>query len=261
MSSFRLQKLDILFLFVYICTKMKITQKIENQIKKFPLGTVFKYAQLKINAKEYTTAAKALERLQKKGVIKKVSKGTFYKPIQSVFGELTPDDQEILKPYLFKNGTRIAYITGASLYNYMNLTTQVPSIIKIASFNKRIYVSIGSVKAKPVKSYVEVSDKNYKLLQLLDALKDFKSILDINRQSAITILSNNIKNLQPKDIKSIVKYALKYPPRVQAFLGAILEQLKLFDEFKTLKDNLNPLTTYSYSINKELPTATNWNIT
>ncbi len=240
---------------------MNITQKIENQINKFPLGTVFKYAQLNIDAKEYTTTAKVLERLRKKGVIKKVSKGTFYKPEQSIFGELLPDNQEILKPYLFKNGKRIAYITGMSLYNYMNLTTQVPRIIQIASFNKRIYVSNGAVKAKPVKSYVGISDKNYMLLQLLDALKDFKSILDIDKQSAINILISKVKNLKPNEIKNIIEYALKYPPRVRAFLGAILEQIKIFKSIEILKQSLNPLTSYSYNIsNKELPTAKNWNI-
>jgi len=239
---------------------MNIAQKIETQIKTFALGEVFKYAQLNIKPKEFTSVAKALERLRKKGVIKKVSKGVFYRPENSVFGELKPDNQEILKPYLFKKGKRVGYITGMALYNNMNLTTQVPSTIQIASFNKRIYVSIGSVKAKPVKSYVEITDNNYELLQTLDALKDFSKISDLNKKSAINILSAKIQELKPNQIKSIVEYVLKYPPRTRAFLGAILENLNILKNIKKLKQSLNPLTTYSYNIMKELPTANNWNI-
>lgn len=239
---------------------MKIAQKIETQVKTFALGEVFKYAQLNIKPKEFTTVAKALERLRKKGIIKKVSKGVFYRPENSVFGELKPDNQEILKPYLFKKGKRVGYITGMALYNNMNLTTQVPSTIQIASFNKRIYVSIGSVKAKPVKSYVEITDENYELLQTLDALKDFSKISDLNKQSAINILISKIKELEPNQIKNIIKYALKYPPRTRAFLGAILEKIGKMKQLEILKNNLNPLTTYSYNINDELSTAINWNI-
>ena len=40
---------------------------------------------------EYQTAAKVLERKQAKDLIKKTSKGVFYKPKQSVFGEIAPN--------------------------------------------------------------------------------------------------------------------------------------------------------------------------
>ncbi|MGQ1910809.1 hypothetical protein ACT3CE_13605 [Marinifilum sp. RC60d5] len=72
-----------------------------------------------------------MERLQKRGLIKKVSKGTFYKPKKSLFGELKPDEQELLKPYLFEKEKRIAYITGNYLYNQLGFTTQLTGILKI----------------------------------------------------------------------------------------------------------------------------------
>ncbi len=62
---------------------------------------------------------------RKKEKIKRLSKGIFYKPEQSVFGELKPSDVEVINTYLFQNGKRIAYLTGTYLYNQMNLTTQV----------------------------------------------------------------------------------------------------------------------------------------
>lgn len=240
---------------------MKIAQKIEKQINKLKEGTTFKYQQLSIESNEYSAAAKAIERLIEKGIIKRVSTGVFYKPKQTIFGELKPNEEELLKPYLFQNNKRIAYITGISLYNRMGLTTQVPRNIKIASRDKRITVSVGNIKGSPVKSYVDVTDKNYTLLEILDALKDFKKIPDLDTNSGIKIISNRLKNLNSKEIKQLIECALSYPPRVRAFLGALLEKIDFFIELKTLKKSLNPLSEYNYGIvKKTLPTITNWNI-
>ena len=117
---------------------MNVAKKIEEKVKRINEGETFTYKQLSINKNEYQSAAKSIERLIKKGVIKRVSPGIFFKPKQTVFGELMPNEEEMLKPYLFNNGKRIAYITGVYLYNKLGLTTQIPQIIKIASRNKEI---------------------------------------------------------------------------------------------------------------------------
>lgn len=240
---------------------MKVAQKIEKKINKIKEGTTFKYQQLSIDLSEYSAAAKAIERLIEKGIIKRVSTGVFYKPKQTIFGELKPNEEELLKPYLFQNNKRIAYITGVSLYNRMGLTTQVARNIKIASRDKRITVSVGNIKGKPVKSYVDVTDKNFYLLEILDALKDFKKIPDLDKNSGIKIISNQLKKLNTKEIKQLIDCALSYPPRVRAFLGALLDKINGDIELNELKKSLNPLSEYTYGIDENLlPTATNWNI-
>jgi len=240
---------------------MKVAQKIEQQISKIQEGTTFKYQQLSIAFNEYIAATKAIERFIEKGIIKRVSPGVFYKPKQTIFGELTPSEDELLKPYLFQNNKRVAYITGNSLYNKMGLTTQVPKNIKIASRDKRITISIGSIKGTPVKSYVDVTDENFYLLEILDALKDFKKIPDLDRGVAITIISNRLKKLNTNETKQLIKCVLSYPPRVRGLLGALLEKINSIIELKTLKKSLNPLSEYHYDINKSLlSTAPNWNI-
>ena len=65
---------------------MKLAEQIRIRINKLPKGKTFGYADLGIVKEDYQTGAKALERLQTKGVIKKISKGVFYKPEQTVFG-------------------------------------------------------------------------------------------------------------------------------------------------------------------------------
>ena len=110
---------------------MTISKQIEDKVKKLPIGTTFTYQTLSVKSDEYAATAKTLERLIKKGVLKRVSTGVFYKPKQTVFGELKPKEEELLKNYLFENDKRIAYITGVSLYNRLGLTTQIPKVIKI----------------------------------------------------------------------------------------------------------------------------------
>ena len=209
---------------------------------------------------EFQTAAKALERLLAKRLIKKLSKGVFYKPEQSAFGELQPDYSELLRPYLYENGKRIAYETGCSLYNRMGLTTQMAFRIKIASRSKRIFINRGALKADAVKSYVEVTDTNFEILGVLDAFKDIKRIPDCSVEQAIKRLSVILKGLNEKQTTTLIKYALLYPPRVRALVGAVLQNNGC-KGLEVLKDSLNPLTIIQMGLTEsELPTKSNWYI-
>jgi predicted transcriptional regulator of viral defense system len=240
---------------------MNITKKIEEKLKTIKEGETFTYKELLIKKEDYQSAAKSIERLIKKGTIKRISPGLFFKPKQTVFGELLPKEEEILKPYLYKNGSRIAYITGIYLYNKLGLSTQIPQTIKIASRNKEIKVNKSNLKIKPAKSYVDVTSKNYQYLEILDAIKDFKKIPDLGTENGIKILLNILKELNQEESKKIIKYSLEYPPRTRALLGALLEETGIKNEIDDLQESLNPLSEYSLGINKEiLSTAENWKI-
>ena len=239
---------------------MTITEKIKKQINKLAEGTTFRYEQLDVKPQEYVAAAKVIERMIAQGIIKRISTGVFYKPKTTVFGELKPNEEEFLKSYLFKNGKRIAYITGNLVYNRMGLTTQIPKSIKIASRDKRIIVSRNGIKATPIKSYVDVTDKNFYLLELLDALKDFNKIPDLDKVSAIKIISKKLTELNQTEIELLIKCSLPYPPRVRSFLGALLENLNTSTDLTVLKKSLNPLSKYDYGIENILSTTQNWNI-
>lgn len=240
---------------------MSVAKKIEERLKTIREGETFTYDQLSIDKKEYQTAAKAIERLIKKGIIKRVSPGQFFKPKKTIFGEILPNEEEILKPYLFKNWKRIGYITGTYLYNRLGLTTQIPQIIKIASREKEIKVNKANLKIKPAKSYVDVTSKNFQYLEILDVIKDFSKIPDLNIESGIRILLNLLQKLNQEEVERLVKYSLKYPPRTRALLGALLEQNGQKDKLEKLQESLNPLTEYSLRIKKDfLPTVENWRI-
>jgi hypothetical protein len=241
---------------------MKVSQKIEKQISQIPEGRIFGYQDMVLEADEYGAAAKSLGRLVATGQLKRATKGVYYKPKESVFGTLPPREDDLLKRYLFENGQRVAYITGVGLYNQMGLTTQVPFIVTIASKTRRTFASIGTLKIKPVKSYADITNDNYYLLGLLDAIKDFNSIPDRDNYAVIKILSNRIKELSIEDTNKLLKFALQYPPRVRALLGAIVEKLGKTLELDTLRKSLNPLSKYNYAIKKGtgLSNLVNWNL-
>ena len=240
---------------------MKVAEQIRNTILKLPKSIPFGYADLGIEASDFISAAKALERLQKKGIIKKVSKGVFYIPLKTIFGELGPDSNGILERYLFEDGKRVAYETGYSLYNRLGLTTQMAFRIKVATKGNPIKIDIGTLKVSSVKSYVDITEENYMLLGYLDALKDIKRIPDCSVVQAVKRMRFLLRDLSPKEKKEIIQYALFYPVRVRALLGAVLENLNLELKLDVLKNSLNPLTKINLSIKEtELPTIKNWNI-
>ncbi len=240
---------------------MKVAEQIRNSIERIPQCQPFGYADLGIEATDFYTAAKALERLQKKGLIKKVSKGVFYIPRKTVFGELGPDSNSILDRCLFIAGKRVAYETGFSLYNRLGLTTQMAFKIKLATKKNPIKINQGSLKVSSIKSYVDVTDQNYQLLGYLDALKDIKRIPDCSVIQAIKRMSFLIRALSAKEQMEIIQYALNYPARTRTLLGAILENLKLKLNLNELKNSLNPLTKIKLNLKEtDLPTIKNWNI-
>jgi len=238
---------------------MKVALKIRNKISQTPAGRVFTYQELGISNDEYRAAAKALGRLVTQKDIKRISTGVFYKPKKTIFGKLRPSEREQLRPYLFNGKKRIAYVTGPALFNKMSLTTQVPADVDLASRDRRPGYKIGNIEVRWVKSYVDITNKNYTLLEILDALKDFKIIPDLDKKTAIKRMTAIITGLKNNRKKSLVKYALNYPPRARALLGALMETIGTKEDLNQLRQSLNPLTTFNIAITQEiLPNSKKW---
>ena len=238
---------------------MRTAQSIYQMINTFDPGKVFGYDKLNLESDQFVAASKALQRLKNKGIIKSISPGMFYIPIKSVFGELKPGGGDIVEKYLFNGGKRVGYLTGIGIYNQMGFTTQVSKIYKIAYFNRRISTKVGTATIKSARSYVSITKYNYRSLQLLDVIKDFNEIPDMNIAGGILLLKSKIKSANKKQM---IECSKKYTPRVRALLGAILDYLN-YDQknLVLLKDSINQLSSFKYGIKKKmLPTMINWNI-
>lgn len=240
---------------------MKISEIIAEKVKHMSEGSPFGYADLGLDRPQYAAAAKALERQVAEGSLRRYAKGRFFKPRKTLFGDVGLSEKDILRSRLYIQGRQVGYVTGTALYREMGLTTQVPSVIQIASENARIEFQYGPLRAKAVKSYLDVATSEVPLLELLDAMKDFNKIPDLDRTQGIEVLSARIKALKQEQLEKMSQYAESYPARAGALLGALLDYVGKADIARKVMGLLNPLTKYRIGLKPdELPTAPDWNI-
>ena len=155
---------------------MKTSDYIAFTIDRLPKGYVFTYADFDTEVSQKEAVIKSLNRMVVSGKIAKLSKGKYYKPENTIFGDLLPNQAQVVKDLLEENGKITGYLTGYSIYNQLGLTTQVSNTIQIGknqvrpSFKRERY-TIAFVKQKNT-----ITKENIPLLQLLDAIRYIKRI-------------------------------------------------------------------------------------
>jgi hypothetical protein len=240
---------------------MKTSSTIASAIDRLPKGYVFTYTDLMDDVTQREAVIKALNRMVQAGRIDKLSKGRYYKPEPTVFGNLRPELSQIVKDLLEKDGKVIGYLTGYSIYNQLGLTTQVSNTIQVGKNEirpkfKRERYTIAFIKQKNT-----ITKENIPLLQILDAIRYIKKIPDASlEQSAIRLLAI-IKSITDQDKRLMVRLSLKYPAATRALLGALLDELKDDSLTVILFKSLNPITKYKFAgISKTLNITNKWNI-
>ena len=240
---------------------MKISEYIAFTIDRLPKGYVFTYADFTTEVNQKEAVIKALNRMVASGKIAKLSKGKYYKPENTPFGTLQPNQAQAVKDLLEENGKITGYLTGYSIYNQLGLTTQVSNTIQIGKnqvrpkFKRERYI-ITFIKQKN-----SITKENIPLLQVLDAIRYIKKIPDANIEASCKRFLAIIKNFTDKEINTLVRLALKYPPATRALLGALLEQLQQSKTTETLFKSLNPISKYQLTgAGKVLSTTEKWNI-
>ncbi len=240
---------------------MKITEYIAFTIDRFPKGYVFTYEDFYEEVKKKEAIIKALNRMASSGKITKLSKGKYYKPEKTTFGELQPDQYQIVKDLLEENGKTVGYLTGYSIYNKLGLTTQVSNVIQIGKNVVRPPFKRGRYSIRFVRQKNTVTKENIPLLQILDSIRYIKKIPDTTIPKSTTRLTYIISALSEENKQTIVRLVKKYPPSSRALLGAILEYSGDLQYLDKLRTSLNPITSYNMpGVLDVLPIAKNWNI-
>jgi hypothetical protein len=240
---------------------MKVSEYITYKLNKLPKGYVFTYSELTKEVNEKEAVIKALNRMAASGKIAKLSKGRYYKPENTPFGKLQPNQAQIVKDLLAENGKITGYLTGYSIYNQLGLTTQVSNTIQIGKNQVRPIFRRENYTIAFVKQKNNITKANIPLLQLLDAIRYIKKIPDTSVQVSCKRFLAIIKTLGTDEINSLVRLALKYPPSTKALLGAMLEQLRQDNATEPLFKSLNPITRYKLpGAVKVLSTTEKWNI-
>ncbi len=224
---------------------MSFAQQTREIVKKFENSKLFTYDDFPIKNK--SAVAIELSRLYKQGIIKKVSKGKYYRPKTTSFGEIKPTFDEIVKSYMDKD----SYETGINAYRKLGLTTQLSNSITIATNRPYKKVKLDNIVINFVPKRVKAPKEDNALLVVLDALKDIKKIPDSTPSEVIMTTKKIMFSWDKKRQKKLITYATFYPPRVIAIVGAIFMEFG-YKDTQTLKELLNPLTKFKLNLKDDV---------
>ena len=179
--------------------------------------------------KQVTEASfyKTLERMCKSGELVKIAKGTYHLPKISKYGVIPPSEKEIISAFT-ENGTGI--IVGYSLYNALNLTTQIAKSINVMSsaiegFTK----TIRNITIKQVQ--INYSENIKTMINALEVLQNYYEIQDINKFAFISFTKELAEKYNEEAFKEVISI-INYKKSTIAFLQEILN-------FYGKKNNLN----------------------
>jgi len=236
---------------------MSVSQSVLKRIATKKIGELITYDDFSY-LNNFNAVALTLGRLNKNGKIQRLSKGIYYKPAITEYGNLKPSEDEILKKILLKNNK--GYVSGAVAFNKLGLTTQVPNTIEIRGNNSSRLTKIGKLRIKYKKFDDQFRAEDVQVLQLLDALQDIRKISNTNSNDVYIEIKSRILKLPEGEIKRLFYFSKNRKPRVRALVGSILE--KKFPEMAlTLLKTLNSLTTYKLGIDQVIiPNLVKWKI-
>ena len=241
---------------------MNALEEITLYINRLQVNAVLSISTFVRKGITYYKARKALDELERRGIIHKLDKGRYYKTQQTMFGEIRPPVEQVIGDLLIDRHRQvIGYLTGTIAFNQMGLTTQISSQIQIGRHKYRKPIKRGEYSVAFIVQHNTITRQNIPLLQLLDALRFVREIPDSIPDETVEQLIFLINKLSLTQQRQMSSLALLYTPYVRALLGAILEKLGRNELTKTLKKSLNDFTHYNLHLSEDiLPTKDNWNI-
>ena len=132
---------------------------------------------IQIDGMTRTNVRQQIKKLADTGKVKRFDNGIYFLPKKTIFksgSQLAPEKVLECK-YLRDKDKRCGYVSGLMFFNQMGLTTQFPMMYEVVS-NKATndYRETSLAKSRVIvrKPKVPITEKNYKVLQFLDMLKD-----------------------------------------------------------------------------------------
>lgn len=150
--------------------------------------------------------------------IKRFDKGIYYLPKTSIFksGSQLSIEKVLEYKYLIDKKRRCGYISGLMFCNQLGLTTQVPMQYEVVS-NKATSdyreTSLGRSRVVVRRPRVTVTEKNYRILQFLDMLKDIDIYSELSGKELQQRLYGYMDEQEIK-VKDMEKYYSYYPDKL-----------------------------------------------
>ena len=175
-------------------------------------------ADLQIDGITRTNIRQRIKKLTDAGKVKRFDNGIYFLPKKTIFksgSQLAPEKVLECK-YLRDKDERCGYVSGLMFFNQMGLTTQVPMMYEVVS-NKATndYRETSLAKSRVIvrKPKVPVTEKNYKLLQFLDMLKDVDVYSEVTGKSLQERLYRYMKDAN-LSVSEMEPYFAYYPDKL-----------------------------------------------
>ena len=173
-----------------------------------------------------------LNRLAGEGVIVNYTKGIYYKPKNSRFGQIGVDKRKLIeKKYIKRNNITVGYITGPQVWNEWGITNQIPNRIWIAQNIRQKKVD-SDMNVFLIKAKGEIKENNIKALQFLDTIDQINYIQDTDKADVVRKLITIYRDrFEVYDKIAALEEVKKYNKKVKVLFGLIVESADIKDEF------------------------------
>jgi|LSQX01.1.fsa_nt_gb hypothetical protein len=201
---------------------------------------------------EMGAVSQALSRLSREGLIKRVRKGVYYRPKQTVLGESKASPAAV-SARLLSTGARPTGLTAA---NALGLTTQNPARPSYAVSKSNAPTNLPGVKVR-VRRPVLNGDIQAREAAILEFLRDRGQTSDLSPEEIVTRLLQILSD--DAVFSRVAEAALNEPPRVRAMLGALGQEAGIPTALLLrLKQSLNALSRYDFGHLRSLQHAREW---
>lgn len=201
-----------------------------------------------------SAVSQALSRLARKGELRRIRKGVYYRPKQTAVGESSASSTELAATLLPKGADLRPTGTTAALI--LGMTTQNPAQATYAISKSNAPTKLPGVKVK-VRRPVASQELSPMEAALLEFLRDRGQTGELSPDETTSRL---IKKIRSQGVfPRLAKAALREPPRVRAILGALGQEAGMDESMlRMLKDSLNGLSRYDFGRLKILQYAKEW---
>lgn len=240
---------------------MTAAKEIVRRVDALGEDRIFSISDLDLPTDWWSNVKVKLGRMVKDGTLIKIANGKYYRPRISILGPVPPSTEELVKDLLYNDGKLVGYLTDYSIWDSMGLTSQFSSTIVIGLNRRKDPTTRDGREIRFVLQPNEITEQNVHLLQILDTIKFIKKIPDTTVERSISRLREIFADIEDKELVMLAELSEKYPPRVRAIAGSLMEAVGKPEIAARIKGTLNPLTEYRIGINHSiLPSLSNWNI-
>ena len=177
---------------------------------------------------------KTLQRMCESGELVKIAKGTYHLPKVSKYGIVSPSEKEIISAFT-ENET--GTVVGYSLYNALNLTTQISKTITVmSSALEGLTKSIRNVVVHQVP--LEFSPEITNMVHGLEVLQNFSTIQDINYSAFLAYTEQLASSFDAEAFRKVISIK-NYKKSTISFMREILNYYQVENDLDAYLSNLS----------------------